>query len=190
VDYPINANGNAATKTWKIAILGSAPGANGVVWVSTQLAPLTVATPYVAMKIDMTSIEQGKEADVHCKIDQLKPFEGKAKVGLYGLPPSAVAEPAEKEITKDDKDVTFHVKIASNTPAGQHKSLFGQITVVENGENIAHSVGSGSVIRVDPPAAPRKDAPAAKAGEATKATDSAKKPGGPENAEKAKEGNK
>ena len=26
----------------KIAILGSAPGANGVVWVSTQLAPLTV----------------------------------------------------------------------------------------------------------------------------------------------------
>jgi len=190
VDYPINANGNAATKTWKIAILGSAPGANGVVWVSTQLAPLTVATPYVAMKIEMTSIEQGKEADVRCRIDQLKPFEGKAKVGLYGLPPSAVAEPAEKEITKDDKDVTFHVKIAANTPAGQHKSLFGQITVVENGENIAHSVGSGSVIRVDPPAAPKKDAPAAKTGEASKATDSAKKPGGPESAEKAKEGNK
>ncbi|HUR38435.1 MAG TPA: PPC domain-containing protein, partial [Planctomycetota bacterium] len=189
VDYPVNANGNAATKTWKIAILGSAPGANGVVWVSTQLAPLTVATPYVAMKIDMTSIEQGKEADVLCKIEQLKPFEGKAKVGLYGLPPSAVAEPAEKELTKDDKEVTFRVKVAANTPAGQHKSVFGQITVTESGEAIAHSVASGSVIRVDPPTAPKKDASAATAVDA-KGTDAAKKPGRPEADEKAKEGNK
>ena len=64
VDYPINANGNAATKSWKIAVIGSAPGANGVVWISSQLAPLTVAPPFVAMKIEMTTVEQGRNADV------------------------------------------------------------------------------------------------------------------------------
>ncbi|RPH39990.1 MAG: peptidase, partial [Planctomycetota bacterium] len=52
VDYPINANGNAATKTWKIAVIGSSDAGNGTAWVSTQLAPLTVAAPYVAMKIE------------------------------------------------------------------------------------------------------------------------------------------
>ncbi|MBI3855225.1 MAG: pre-peptidase C-terminal domain-containing protein, partial [Planctomycetes bacterium] len=64
VAYPISANGNAAAKTWKVAVIGSAPGANGTVWVSSQLAPLTIAPPYVAMKIEMTTAEQGREADV------------------------------------------------------------------------------------------------------------------------------
>jgi hypothetical protein len=195
VDYPINANGNAATKTWKIAILGSAPGENGLVWVSTQLTPLTVAPPYVAMKIEMTSVEQGKEADVLCKLDQLKPFEGKAKVGLYGLPPNVVAEPAEKEITKDDKEVHFHIKVAATSPAGQHKSLFGQVVVTEHGEAMAHSVGSGGVLRIDTPPPPKKDAPAAKTGEAPKSNEPAKRLSRLEQLrqeadEKAKEGNK
>jgi hypothetical protein len=172
--YPINANGNAATKTWKIAIIGSAPGANGVVWVSTQLMPLTVASPYVGMKIEMSSVEQGKETDVLCRLDQLKPFEGKAKVGLYGLPPNVVAEPAEKEITKDDKEVHFHVKVAANSPAGQHKSLFGQVIVTEHGEDMAHSVGAGGVLRIDPPPTAKKDGSASKPAE-TKPADPARK---------------
>jgi hypothetical protein len=192
--YPINANGNAATKTWKIAFIGSAPGANGVVWVSTQLMPLAVTSPYVAMKIEMSSVEQGKETDVLCKLDQLKPFEGKAKVGLYGLPPNVVAEPAEKEITKDDKEVHFHVKVAASSPAGQHKSLFGQVVVTENGEGMAHSVGAGGVLRIDTPAAQKKDAPAAKATDA-KPADPAKRASRldqlrQEAEEKSKEGSK
>lgn len=192
--YPVNANGNAATKTWKIAFIGSAPGANGVVWVSTQLAPLTVAPPYVAMKIEMTSVEQGKECDVLCKLDQLKAFEGKAKVGIYGLPPNVTADPAEKEITKDDKEVHFRVKVAANSPAGQHKSLFGQVVVTENAEPIAHSVGAGGVLRIDTPPPPKKDAPAAKAAE-PKAGDPAKRLSRLEQLrqeadEKAKEGQK
>ncbi len=166
VAYPISANGNAAARTWKTAVIGSAPGVNGTAWSSTQLAPLTIAPPYVAMKIEMANVEQGKEIDVVCKLDQLKPFEGKAKVGLYGLPAGAVAEPAEKEITKDDKEVTFHVKTDPKSPAGQHKSLFGQIVILENGEPIAHSVGAGGILRIDPPPPPRKDGAPPKPGEA------------------------
>jgi hypothetical protein len=120
----------------------------------------------------MTTVEQGRNADVVCKLDQLRPFEGKAKVGLYGLPPAVVAEPAEKEITKDDKEVIFHVKIAPNSPAGQHKSIFAQVLVPGEGDTMAHSVGSGGVMRIDTPPPPKKDggktADAPKAGEPAK----------------------
>ena len=34
-------------------------------------------------------------------------FEGKAKVSLHGFPSLVTVEPAEKEITKDDKEVIF-----------------------------------------------------------------------------------
>ena len=184
--YPINANGNAATKTWKIAVIGSAPGANGVVWVSSQLAPLTVAPPFVAMKIPMTMVEQGRDIDIVCKLEQLRPFEGKAKVGLYGLPPAVVAEPAEKEITKDDQEVTFRVKIAANSPAGQHKGLFAQVLIPAEGETMAHSVGSGGVLRIDVPRAPKKET-AAKPGETAKPAEGAKTAPADD---KSKEGNK
>jgi hypothetical protein len=73
VAYPINANGNAALKTWKIAVLGSAPGGNGTACASTALCPLTVAPPYIAMKIEMTAVEQGKEANVVGKLDTSSP---------------------------------------------------------------------------------------------------------------------
>ena len=183
--YPINANGNAATKTWKVAVIGSAPGANGVVWVSSQLAPLTVAPPFVAMKIPMTAADQGRDVDIVCKLEQLRPFEGKAKVGLHGLPPAVVAEPAVKEITKDDKEVTFRVKVAANSPAGQHKSLFAQVLVPGDGDTMAHSVGGGGVLRIDVPRGPRKDS--AKADDAAKPGEAAK---APKADDKAKEGNK
>jgi hypothetical protein len=163
--YPLNANGNASTRTWKIAVIGAAETGNGTAWVSSQLAPLTVAAPYVAMKIEMSTVEQGKGTEVICKLEQLRPFEGKAKVILFGLPPGVVAEPAEKEITKDDKEVVFAVKTAATSPAAQHKTLFGQVIVTENGEPVYHNVGGGGVMRIDPPPPPKKDAPLAKPGE-------------------------
>ena len=175
--------------------IGSAPGANGVVWISSQLAPLTVAPPFIAMKIEMTTVEQGRNADVVCKLEQLRPFEGKAKVGLYGLPPAVVAEPAEKEITKDDKEVTFRVKIAANSPVGQHKSIFAQVLIPGDGDTMAHSVGGGGIMRIDSPPPPKKNAPLAKPGEAPKPGEPAKRLTRLEQLrleaeEKAKEGNK
>ncbi|HLF93237.1 MAG TPA: peptidase [Planctomycetota bacterium] len=163
IAYPINANRNAAPRTWKTAVIGSGAGSNGTAWASTQLAPLTVAPPFVAMKIAMANAEQGKEVDVVCKVDHLKPFEGKAKVTIFGLPPGCTAEPAEKEITKDDKQVVFRVKTDKASPAGQHKSLFAQIAVPDQGDFMFHNVGGGGVLRIDPA---RKDASAPKPGEA------------------------
>jgi hypothetical protein len=174
-DYPINAKAGAATHTWRISILGESNTGNGIAWVSTPLTPLSVAPPYVAMKIEMATVEQGKATEVVCKLDQLKPFEGKAKVSLHGMPSLVTVEPAEKEITKDDKEVIFKVVTDAKSPAGQHKSLFGQIVVVENGEPVYHSVAAGGILRIDTPPPPRKDAPVAKPGDPKPADASAKR---------------
>lgn len=169
-DYPINADGGAATREWKIAILGSAEGADGTVWVSTPPARITIDTPFVAMSIPMSSVEQGRATDVLCKLDVQKPFEGKAKVVLYGLPAQVTFEPAEREITKEDKEVVFKVSADPKAPAGQHKTLFCVVVVTRDGEPMFHNVGGGGILRIDLPPPSKKDAPL------LKADPSAKKP--------------
>lgn len=154
-DYPINANGNAATRTWKIAVLGSADGGYGTAWVSTQLAPLAVASPYVAMKLQRTSIEQGKSGVVVGQLEQLRPFEGKAKVTLLGVPSQVTLETKELEITKDDKEVRFNVRTDARSTVSQNRGLFCQVIVMENGEPVVHNVGTGGVLRIDPAKAPK-----------------------------------
>jgi hypothetical protein len=151
--YPLNADGNAAAQTWKIAVIGSADAGHGAVWTSTPLAPLRVETPYLGMTIDLTAVEQGKDGEVTCKLSVQKAWEGKAKVILHGLPPQVTAAVLEKEITKDDKEVEFAIKAGDKSPAGQHKTLFCEVLVPEAGDTIAHSVAGGSVIRIDTPSA-------------------------------------
>ncbi|HYF01238.1 MAG TPA: peptidase, partial [Planctomycetota bacterium] len=159
-DYPLNADAKAAVQSWRIAVLGTADAGGGPVWVSTPLTPLRIDTPYVGAKIDLTAVPQGGSGTVTCKLEVLKPFEGKAKVALRGLPPGVTATPAEREVTKDDKDVEFAVAVEAKSPAGVHKSLFCQILVPEAGDHMTHAAAGGSALRIDPPP---KNAPAAAA---------------------------
>jgi hypothetical protein len=162
--YPLNANGNAPAKAWKVAVLGSADAGHGAVYCSTQLATLTVEAPFVGLKIPMSSVELGKAVEVKCALQTLRPFEGKARVALHGLPPNVTVEPAEREITRDDPEVAFTLKTAATSPPGQHKSLFAQIVILQNGEPIAHNVGGGGILRIDPPPGAASKAKDGKAG--------------------------
>src|SRR5439155_25454099 len=96
---PINASGDAQGRKWKVCVIGTAD-VGGPLWVSTQLAELEIATPFIAGKLEMATAEQGKVAQVLCSLEQKRPFQGKAKVQLLGLPPNTSA--AEKEITSSD----------------------------------------------------------------------------------------
>lgn len=157
VIYPINAGAKAQTATWKIVVLGEADDDKGKVVVASKPTPLTVAAPYLGMSIAMTAVEQGKEAEVVCKIEQSTPFEGKATVKLLGLPAKVTAP--EKEITKDDAEVIFPLTVAADSPAGKHGNLFCQVTIMKGDAPIVHSVGGGGVLRIDPPPPPKKDEP-------------------------------
>src|SRR5262249_25431840 len=96
---PMNAAGNAQAKEGKTAVLASADAGKGPVWVSSQLATIEVAAPFVTANMERGAVEQGKETDLLVKLSHLTPFAGKAKIRLLGLP-FKVTTP-EMEVTKD-----------------------------------------------------------------------------------------
>lgn len=154
----VNANGGAPVRKWKYAVMANAALPTGSVWVSSQLATIEIAPPYLGVTLERGAVEQGKETQMFVKLTNAKPFAGTAKMKLVGLPPKVTVP--DLDITKDTKEIAFPVKVDPTAPAGTHKNLFCQIVVTENGEPVLHNLG-GSELRIDVPIAPKKDAPAA-----------------------------
>jgi len=99
-----------------------------------------------------SACDQGQETEIVCTLTQAKEFPGEAVAKIYGLPNKAVTDPMN--FNKDTKEVIFKVKTDATTPAGRHKSVFGQITITMNGEPIVHNVGT-TELRVDKPLPPK-----------------------------------
>jgi hypothetical protein len=154
---PMNADGNAELKTWKVVVNGTAETPAGRIRVSSQLAPLTIAERFVQLAFQKGTVEQGKETDLLVKVQKLADFPGEATVTLVGLPNKATTD--AKTITKDSTELVFHVKTAPDTPAGNHQNLFCQVIITQDGEPITHNLGS-TALRVDAPIAPKAAAPA------------------------------
>ena len=154
---PLNADGGAELRTWKIVVNGASGVPSGPITVSSQLANLTIAAPFVGLAFQAGSVEQGKEVDLPIKVTKNVDFPGNASVTLLGLPNKAVTD--VKAITKDSTDLMFHIKTDKVTPVGNHASLFCQVVVTQNGEPIIHNIG-GTALRVDAPLPPKPNAPA------------------------------
>ena len=156
---PLNAGGGAEIKPWKIVVLADAGTPRGSIQVSSQLATLEIAEPFVGFTFGNAAVEQGKETDVVIQVAHAKPFEGKAKVELLGLPNEVTAEPLE--LAPGQAELVFKVKTTANSPANRHKTLLCRVTVIgANNEPIVHMLGTGE-LRIDTPLPPKADAPAA-----------------------------
>jgi hypothetical protein len=149
---PINAAPNAQVRNWKTAVIATATVGNGPVWVSSQLATLEIAPPFVTFAMERAAGEQGKTTDLFCKIQQNTAFAGSAKVTLLGLPAKVTAPVLE--ITKDTKELAFKVALDKTSPPGQHNNIFCQVQIVQNGEMVLHNVG-GTQLRIDVPLPPK-----------------------------------
>ncbi len=168
VEYELNANDKAELKTWKLTVLGEADAGKGLVTVAAPFTNLTVEEPYATMKINLATVKQGGKAEVICDLAQLRPFEGKAELKLFGLPANTEFKPIE--ITKDTKQIVIPVGTNAKTPVGKHKNIYGNLIVMKNKQPILHKLGMGGVFRVDPaskkpvpkPAVAKKGAPAKK----------------------------
>lgn len=154
---PINANGGAELRTWKIVVNGSSNGPSGPIMVSSQLANLTVAPQFLTLAFQAASVEQGKEVDMAVKVNKAVDFDGEASVTLIGLP-NKVTTDAQK-ITKETSDMIFHIKTDKVSPAGNHANLFCQVVITRDGEPIVHNLGTGQ-LRIDVPLPPKPNAPA------------------------------
>lgn len=175
--YPINANGSAAIGAWKVFATGWGAVDGGNAFSSSALVSLEISEPFVTFAMSRTACEQGQETEIVCKLTQTKEFPGEAVARVYGLPNKAVTEPMN--FTKDTEEVIFKVTTDKTTPAGRHKSVFGQITITMNGESIVHNVGS-TELRVDKPLPPKVEPkPQPKAATVAKAKPAPKPPAAP-----------
>lgn len=163
--YPLNANGGAQIKDWKVFALGSS-NIGGNAWVSSQLATLRIAEPYVTAELQRSSCEQGQEAQIYCKLTVNTPFEGTATAELLGLPNKVTTTPLE--FTKDTTEFTFPVKTEPDSPAGKHKNILCRVTIPEKGESIVATAGTVELQIDKPLPAPAKPAPIPQAAAAAK----------------------
>lgn len=159
VFYQLNANGGAETRVWKVAVLGHAKVDGGPLYVSSQLADLEVAPPFLSAKIETLWLNPGKSGNLTVNLQQSKPFEGKAAIRLCGLPENVTAP--EKEITHDDQEVVFEVTAAEKCRPGPYKNLFCSVEVKQNGQVIPHNIAHGGILRVVPPKKPETSVAAA-----------------------------
>ena len=86
--------------------------------------------------------------DLLVKLQQVTPFEGKAKVRLIGLPFKVTAP--EVEVTKNSKEAVFKIATDKASPAGTHRNLFCQVVLTLGGEECVGNTGS-SELRIDVP---------------------------------------
>jgi hypothetical protein len=154
---PMNADGGAELRTWKIVVIGASGVASGPISVASQLANLTIAVPYLGLSFQAASVDQGKEVDMAVKVAKAVDFPGEASVTLIGLPNKVTTD--VKKITKDTADIVYHIKTDKVSPAGNHASLFCQVVITQNGEPIIHNIGTGA-LRIDVPLPPKASAPA------------------------------
>ncbi len=147
--YQLNAGGGAETRVWKIAVLGHATVEGGQVYVSSQLANLEVATPFLTGKIETLWVNPGKVGKLSLNLQQAKPFEGKAAVRLLGLPEKVTAP--EKEIGTNDQEIVFELNVDPKCALGSHKNLFCSVDVKQKGQVIPHTIAGGGILRIVPP---------------------------------------
>jgi len=151
--YPINANGNAQIKSWKLYALATSGG----MWCSSQLAKLDVAAAYATFTLQRAACEQGEEAQILCKVNHATAFDGDATATLLGIPPKV--ETTAVKVNKETNEVIFTLKTDPKSPVGKH-NLICQLSITQNGEPIVSRAG-GVQFQIDKPLPPEPNAPPA-----------------------------
>ena len=113
---------------------------------------LTGITTLLGNKIAFFSVQfpakPGQPATLTVELQQLKPFEGQAKIRLLGLPDKVTAP--EKVITSADQTVFFELTVDPKCAPGSFKTLFCAVDVGQGGQVIPHHIASGGILRILP----------------------------------------
>ncbi|MCB1276392.1 PPC domain-containing protein [Prosthecobacter sp.] len=152
--FQLDANAGTPAGTWNFTVMGEADAGGGRIYNASPFAAVETAPAYLtAPAIPLVAVEQGKEAVMVAKLEQLLPFEGEANAQVLGVPDTIPIEPAK--ITKDTKEVAFKVKTDAKSPIGKQGNLFVRVDVPVKGTNATtiHRIALGSILRID---APRK----------------------------------
>jgi hypothetical protein len=156
-EYLIGAARNAVAGSYTVTLTavsgGDRPGyydnANRT-YVAARPFKLTLAEPHIEARFARTSIERGKTAEVKCRLNHLKPFEGKAKATLARLPRGVELAGPAQELTSADKEISFTLRATEECLVGSYQGITLDLTVIDDGQSVRQLSGSGT-LRVDPP---------------------------------------
>ncbi len=154
-EYLLGTARNATAGSYQVVLTtvsgGDRPGyydgANRT-YVSSKSFNLTVAEPHLDAKFPRASIERGKTANLTARLTHLKPFDGKAKATLTRLPRGVELIEPFREISADDKEVTFTLKATEDCLTGSYQGLTLDVTVTEDGQAVRQLTGYGT-LRID-----------------------------------------
>ena len=149
---PLTADGGAATRVWKIAVLGESTTGDGPLVVSSQLADLEVSEPRLRFQFQPAVVEQGRTTSMVVKVEKTRKLESPAKIELIGLPSEVTSEP--RQIDDAAGEVVFPIATTLKSPPGLHKTIYCRAVVMSQGEPITHVVGGGE-LRIQPPLPPK-----------------------------------
>ena len=113
---PLTADGGAAMRTWKIAVLGESTTGDGPLVVSSQLADLEVAEPRLRFQFQPAAVEQGQKTSIVVKIEKTRKLEAPATIELLGLPNEVTSEP--RQIDDAAGEVIFPITTTVQVAAG------------------------------------------------------------------------
>ncbi len=154
---PLSANPDAPLSKWQVCVVGNADFGKGTVWFSTPLVEIEVAEPFLAGKIARSFVDQGDTVSVKVTLEHKRPFEGKARLALLGLPPNTSAQ--EVEITSESQEAIFTVNTQANAPVALHKQLFCQFQTEKDGETLTSTFANGGLLRIDKAAGAKAQPP-------------------------------
>lgn len=164
----LNAGNGARVGSWRIAVVATATVGGGAMEVSSHLAELRVADPYLDLAIRKARVEQGQSVSLTVNVTHNKPVEGETTVQLFGLPNKVVAANPEGgglSIGAETETLTYDLRVDAAAPPGRHTGLFVRAVVIENGEPIVHLSTRGELF-IDKPLPPKDPEAEAKRAEA------------------------
>lgn len=147
--FTLDSKADVAPGTYQFTVLGESDGGNGTVYAASPFTDVTVAPAFLSGTIPLTAVEQGKETDFVCKLEQTLPFDGEAVAKIVGAPNGVTVE--DLKINKDTKEAVFKIKTDATAPVGKHTNLFCQVMVPVPGGVAIHRIAGGATLRIDAP---------------------------------------
>ncbi|MFM8578016.1 MAG: hypothetical protein ACKOCN_04345, partial [Planctomycetaceae bacterium] len=117
--------------------------------VASAVVTLEVADPFVALSTEPQSVRRGEKVKYRWDVKQIRPFAGRARVRMLGLPVGVTAIGPEPTIDEDSAEVAVELEANDDALLGLVNELKCEVLFTVNGEEIGLRTGSGR-LRIDP----------------------------------------
>ena len=152
--FRIEVAGNAPVGETLLLAVASSEGHT----VATQFVPIQIEAPWVTFEIEDLRLEQGTEASVAVKVNQVKEFDGEFELSIFQTPKGITIPP--QVISKTTTEVVFPISIAADAPEGKHGNVGFSVDIQKDGELLRHRYSGKelTIFKPLPPAVQQKEA--------------------------------